>query len=171
MYQLIEGGRAGMFRVLDANVVKWGGIEGLAGDYTLGPIPSLFEDEPPAVDMHSVRSMVVTPSFDHPELAAEYAAFALTPEAQAIMFVNKGSAVRPDIPLEGLTEAQTFFANPEYPVNSNDFMTSKFSWYPQLQEAFYREISDAVANPPADFDAWIEETADKMRAEVAELRG
>ena len=171
MYQLIEGGRAGMFRVLDANVVKWDGIEGLAGDYALGPLPTLYEGEPPAVEMHSVRSMVVTPSSDHPELAAEYAAFALTPEAQAIMFRRKGSAVRPDIPLEGLSETQAFFADPEHPVNPNDFLTAKYAWYPQLQEAFYREISDAVASPPADFDAWIEATAEKMRAKVGELMG
>jgi ABC-type glycerol-3-phosphate transport system substrate-binding protein len=171
MYQLIEGGRAGMFRVLDANVVKWDGIEGLAGDYVLGPLPSLFEDEEPAVEMHSVRSIVVTPSSDDPELAADYAAFALTPEAQAVMFRKKGSAVRPDIPLEGLSEAQGFFADPRYPVNPNDFMASRYSWYPELQEAFYRELSDAVASPPADFDAWIEETAEKMRAKVGELMG
>lgn len=171
MYQLIEGGRAGMFRVLDANVVKWDGIEGLAGDYTIGPIPSLFEDEPPAVEMHSVRSIVVTPSSDNPELAAEYAAFALRPESQAIMFRDKGSAVRPDIPLDGLSETQTFFADPQYPVNANDFLSAKYAWYPKLQDAFYREISDAIATPPADFEAWIGETANKMRDVVAGLRG
>lgn len=171
MYQLIEGGRAGMFRVLDANVVKWDGIEGLAGDYTLGPIPSLFDDEPPAVEMHSVRSIVVTPSAGNPDLARAYIAAALTPDAQAIMFKNKGSAVRPDIPLDGLSDAQSFFASPQYPVNANDFMTARYAWYPKLQEAFYREISDAIANPPADFDAWIAQTEKKMRAEVADLNG
>jgi ABC-type glycerol-3-phosphate transport system substrate-binding protein len=171
MYQLIEGGRAGMFRVLDANVVKWDGVAGLAGDYTLGPIPALFEGEPAALEMHSVRSVVVTPSSAHPELAAQYAAFALTPEAQAIMFRDKGSAVRPDIPLDGLSPTQSFFANPQYPVNANDFLSAKFSWYPKLQEAFYRDFAEAVANPPADFDAWITATADRMRAEVARLKG
>ncbi|WP_226781214.1 ABC transporter substrate-binding protein [Oceaniglobus trochenteri] len=170
MYQLIEGGRAGMFRVLDANVVKWDGIEGLAGDYTIGPIPSLFEDEPPAVEMHSVRSIVVTPSSDNPELAAQYAAFALQPESQAIMLKNKGSGVRGDIPLDGLSDTQAFFAKPQYPVNPNDFLSAKFAWYPELQEAFYREISDAIANPPADFDAWIKATAEKMQDKVADLK-
>ncbi|MGR3639700.1 ABC transporter substrate-binding protein [Alterinioella nitratireducens] len=171
MYQLIEGGRAGMFRVLDANVVRWETVDGLAGDYTIGPIPSLFEDEPAAVEMHSVRSMVVTPSSDNADLAAEYIAFALRPEAQAIMFRNKGSAVRPDIPLDGLTDPQTFFADPQFPVNPNDFMSARYSWYPELQEAFYREISEAIANPPENFDAWIAATAEAMRDEVARLMG
>jgi ABC-type glycerol-3-phosphate transport system substrate-binding protein len=170
MYQLIEGGRVGIFRVGDWNVAKWNGIEGLGGDFTLGPIPTLFEGEPPALEMHSVRSVVVTPSSAHPDVAAEFAKFMVTPEAQAILFIKQGSAVRRDIPLAGLSKEQIFFASPTYPVNPNDFITSRFIWYPEFQQTLYQLLSDAMANPPADFDAWLSAAADKLRERVAQLK-
>ncbi len=39
MYQVIEGGRGGMFRVGDWNVRKWDGAQVLNGDFVSGPWP------------------------------------------------------------------------------------------------------------------------------------
>ena len=47
MYQVIEGGRGGMFRVGDWNVRKWDGAQVLNGDFVSGPWPKFAPNAAP----------------------------------------------------------------------------------------------------------------------------
>lgn len=169
MYQLIEGRRAGFFRVGDWNVRKWD-REGLKGDYEIGPLPVLFEGNAPRLVVHGMRSAGVPTNGKKPDLAVRFAEFMLTPEAQAASLRNMGSAMRTDVPTEGLPEHLLFFAKTKLEIAPNDFPESLHSWYPQFKEIAYRELMAAVSKPPADWNVWAKDTAAKLRVSLADLK-
>ncbi len=59
MYQVIEGGRGGMFRVGDWNVRKWDGANVLNGDFVSGPWPKFAADRPNAVVIGGMRGVAI----------------------------------------------------------------------------------------------------------------
>jgi ABC-type glycerol-3-phosphate transport system substrate-binding protein len=169
MYQLIEGGRAGMFRVGDFNVKKWD-TEALKGDYVIGPLPSFFPDVPPSVVVHGLRSPSVPANGKNVAAAAKFAQFMTSKGAQEVSLRWMGSAVRSDLSIEGLTPGGAWFAKVAYPAQPNDFLDSVHPWYPQFKEALYKELTPVMATPPADWNKWAAEVATRLRAVVAELK-
>ncbi|MEH6728565.1 MAG: extracellular solute-binding protein, partial [Hyphomicrobiales bacterium] len=103
MYQVIEGGRAGMFRVGDWNVKKWD-AEALNGDFTVGPWPAHFSDRESAVVIGGMRGVAVPENSPHKDLAVEFAQFLLTNPAQQGALENVGAAVRDDLDIADLSE-------------------------------------------------------------------
>lgn len=169
MYQLIEGGRAGFFRVGNWNVKKWD-KEGIKGDYEIGPLPVLIEGEAPRIVVHGARSVAVPENGRNVALSVKFAEFLLTPEAQAISLTNMGGAIRNDIPTDKLPEHLAFFTNPDLVIAPNDFPESIHPWYPQFKEALYRELIAAVQNPPADWDVWVKGVSDRLRPIASNLK-
>jgi len=163
MYQVIEGGRAGMFRVGDWNVAKWNGPTVLKGDYLVGPWPQFFPDHPSAVVIGGMRGVAVPENSPHKELAEQFAAFLLSKPAQQSSLNLVGSAVRKDLDVEGLSPQSQKFAQPTWNLIAYDFPESIHPWYPELEAAFHRKLLDAIANPPADYGAFIKQTAGEMR--------
>lgn len=168
MYQVIEGGRAGMFRVGDWNVAKWD-AQAIKGDFVVGAWPRFFPDKQNAVVIGGMRGVAVPDNAPNKALADEFAAFLLSKPAQQASLRLLGAAVRTDLDLSGLSERQRAFAQPKWQLIAYDFPEATLPWYPELEAAFHRKLLGALASPPADIDAFIKQTADEMRAMAREL--
>ena len=164
MYQVIEGGRAGMFRVGDWNVKKWDTAEVLDGDFVIGPWPAHFGDKDGKVVIGGMRGVAVPENSPNRDLAVEFATFMLSKPAQQASLQNVGAAVRDDLDLSGFSERRQYFAGAKGPLNAYDFPESLHAWYPELEAAYHRKLLDGIANPPGDWKAFIAETAAEMRA-------
>jgi multiple sugar transport system substrate-binding protein len=162
MYQVIEGGRAGMFRVGDWNVGKWT-TSGIKGDFVVGPWPQFFPNKQNAVVIGGMRGVAVPENSPHKDLAVQAASFLLGKPAQQASLKLVGSAVRTDLDTAGLTPQGQEFARPSWSLIAYDFPESIHPWYPELEAAFHRKLLAAIADPPPDYPAFIKQTAQEMR--------
>ncbi|MBX3538818.1 MAG: carbohydrate ABC transporter substrate-binding protein [Chelatococcus sp.] len=169
MYQLIEGGRVGMFRVGNWNVGKWDKSPP-AGDYIVGGYPTIGAGSGPgAMVVGSVRGMAVPENAKNKEAAKEFVKFIVSKGAQQISLNNMGGSVRGDLDTSSLTPGLKPFVESSK-LQMDDFAAAKFPWYLKLQEAYYKHLINAVNNPPADWNAWIKTTADALRKEQENLQ-
>jgi multiple sugar transport system substrate-binding protein len=171
MYQVIEGGRGGMFRVGDWNVRKWDGANVLNGDFVSGPWPKFAADRQNAVVIGGMRGVAVPENSPNKALAREFAAFMLTKAAQQASLENIGAAVRKDLDVSKLSPRSQFFAKAEARLAAYDFPESIHAFYPELEAAFHRKLLSGISNPPADWKAFIAATAKEMRELAAKLKG
>ncbi|HTC08735.1 MAG TPA: extracellular solute-binding protein [Acetobacteraceae bacterium] len=165
MYQVIEGGRAGMFRVGDWNVAKWV-KQGPTGDFLVGPWPKFFADKQNAVVIGGMRGVAVPENSPHKALAEQFAAFLLGRQAQQASLNFVGAAVRKDLDTSALPAQSQQFAKPTWNLIAYDFPESAHPWYPQLEASFHKKLLAAIANPPADWAVFVKQTAAEMRAET-----
>ncbi len=168
MYQVIEGGKAGMFRVGDWNVKKWDTPAVLNGDFLVGPWPA-FDGRKNAVVIGGMRGVAVPENSPNKAIAVEFAKFMLGKPAQQASLDNIGSAVRKDLDLSALSERQKYFALANHNLAAYDFPESVHLWYPELEAAYHRKLLGALAKPPANWKAFIGETAAEMRELQAKL--
>lgn len=169
MYQLIEGGRAGMFRVGNWNVGKWD-KETITGDYVVGAFPQFIGDQKGSMVIGSVRGMAVPTNSPHKEAAKKFVGFLVDKDAQQFSLENMGGVVRTDLDTSKVTPSLRPFVDPDTRLASTDFMTAQYPWYPALQETYYKMLTGAISSPPADWDAWLAETAASLQAEVEKLK-
>jgi ABC-type glycerol-3-phosphate transport system substrate-binding protein len=162
MYQVIEGGRAGMFRVGDWNVKKWDSVA-IKGDYVVGPWPAFSADRPSAVVIGGMRGVAVPANAPNKELANEFARFLLTKPAQQLSLEMVGSGVRTDLDGSALGDRAQKFVKADWRLTAYDFPESVVAYYPELEAAYHRKLLSGITNPPADWKAFIRETADEMR--------
>ena len=168
MYQIIEGGKAGMFRVGDWNVKKWDGPTVLNGDFVVGPWPA-FDGRQNAVVIGGMRGVAVPENSPNKAIAVEFAKFMLGKAAQQSSLDNIGSAVRKDLDLSALSERQKYFALANHNLMAYDFPESVHLFYPELEAAYHRKLLGALAKPPANWKGFITETANEMRDLSAKL--
>ena len=168
MYQIIEGGRAGMFRVGDWNVAKWD-AQAIKGDYEVGAWPQFFPDLPNGVVIGGMRGVAIPENAPHKELAIAFAQFMLTQKAQQLSLATMGAAVRKDLDVSALSPRAQFYAKPTGPLYAYDFPESVHTWYPELEAAFHRKLLDGIVNPPPDWKPFIAQTATEMRALAKQL--
>jgi ABC-type glycerol-3-phosphate transport system substrate-binding protein len=169
MYQVIEGGRAGMFRVGDWNVKKWDGANVLAGDFLVGPWPKFAADRDNAVVIAGMRGVAVPSNAPNKALAIDFAKFMLSKSAQQASLENVGAAVRKDLDVSALSPRAQYFAKAEGRLVAYDFPESIHDFYPELEAAYHRRLLAGIANPPADWKPFIAETAKEMRDLAAKL--
>ncbi|WP_342358830.1 ABC transporter substrate-binding protein [Terrarubrum flagellatum] len=169
MYQLIEGNRVGMFRVGNWNVGKWDKTAP-AGDYIVGPYPS-FGGGAGAMVVGSVRGMAVPENAKNKDAAKEFVKFIVSKQAQQYSLNNMGGVVRSDLDTASLTPGLKPFLAPGVKLQVDDFAASVFPWQLKLQETFYKQLIEAINNPPKDWNAWIKTAADKLRQELTTLKG
>ncbi|MDQ2083600.1 extracellular solute-binding protein [Xanthobacteraceae bacterium Astr-EGSB] len=169
MYQVIEGGRAGMFRVGDWNVKKWDGANVLGGDFVSGPWPKFAPDRQNAVVIAGMRGVAIPENSPNKALAQEFAAFMLSKAAQQASLENIGAGVRKDLNVSKLSPRAQFFAKAEGRLVAYDFPESVHAFYPELEAAYHRKLMSGIANPPADWKPFIAETAKEMRDLAAKL--
>ena len=169
MYQLIEGGRAGMFRVGNWNVGKWD-KETITGDYLVGPFPQFVSNDKGSMVIGSVRGMAVPTNSPNKEAAKKFVSFLVDKDIQQRSLENMGGVVRTDLDTSKVTPRLKPFVDPATRLASTDFMTAEFPWYPALQETYYKMLIGAISNPPADWDAWLQQTATALQAEVEKLK-
>lgn len=162
MYQVIEGGRTGMFRVGDWNVAKWT-TQAIKGDFVVGPWPQFFADKPGRVVIGGMRGVAVPENAPNKALAVQFATFLLGKSAQQSALNLVGSAVRGDLDSSALPAQSKPFATPVWRLAAYDFPEANVTWYPELEAAYHRKLLGAIANPPADFKAFIATTAAEMR--------
>lgn len=170
MYQVIEGGRAGMFRVGDWNVKKWDGEKVLNGDFVSGPWPKFAGSDKHYVVIGGMRGIAVPENSPNKALAQEFAQFMLTKAAQQQSLENVGAAVRKDLNVSALSPRAQYFAKAEAPLIAYDFPESVHTFYPELEAAFHKKLLSGIANPPADWKPFIADTAKEMRELVAKLK-
>lgn len=163
MYQVIEGSRAGMFRVGDWNVKKWDTPEVLNGDFVIGEWPAHFSDVDNAVVIGGMRGVAVPENAPNKDLAIALAQFLLGKEAQQASLNNVGAAVRGDFEITGLSDRRMVFAQPSHNLNAYDFPESVHAYYPALEADFHRDLLEALVNPPSDWNAYVDELAQRMR--------
>lgn len=169
MYQLIEGGRVGMFRVGNWNVGKWD-KQPPAGDYVVVPYPS-FTNTLGAMVVGSVRGMAVPENAKNKDAAKQFVKFIVSKQAQQISLTNMGGVVRNDLDTASVTPGLKPFLARDVKLQTDDFLSSAFPWYLKLQESYYKHLIGAINNPPKDLNAWVKATADKLREEQASLKG
>jgi len=116
-----------------------------------------------------MRGVAVPENAPHKDLAVQVAAFLLGNPAQQASLKVVGSAVRTDLDTEGLSGPAAMFAQPQWPLIAYDFPESVHPWYPELESAFHRKLLAAIANPPADYPAFIRQTAQEMRETAKSL--
>jgi ABC-type glycerol-3-phosphate transport system substrate-binding protein len=170
MYQVIEGGRAGMFRVGDWNVKKWDGPTVLKGDFLVGPWPAFDPARKNAVVIGGMRGVAVPDNSPNKALAIEFAKFMLSKSAQQASLDNVGAAVRKDLDVTALSDRQKFFAAPSGALVAYDFPEATFAFYPELEAAYHRKLLSGISKPPASWKAFIAETAGEMRELTAKLQ-
>lgn len=166
MYQVIEGGRAGMFRVGDWNVNKWDGEDVLNGDFEIGPWPAFREGDSGHVVIGGMRGVAIPENAPHKEAAMEFAKFMLSREAQKASFKHIGAAVRGDYELD-ISEHQKFFAQPQFPLIAYDFPESIHAFYPQIEEIYHKALLNALTDPDADLEAILEKAEEDIKAYIA----
>ncbi len=169
MYQLIEGGRVGMFRVGNWNVGKWD-KQPPAGDYIVGPFPQIADGTPSFV-VGSVRGMSVPTNSPHAAAARAFVASLLNKEEQQISLDDMGGVVRSDLDTSNVTPGLKPFVSPDAKLQVSDSAVTLFPWYLKLEADYYKLLIGAISNPPQDWNAWIHDTAAKMRADAASLKG
>jgi ABC-type glycerol-3-phosphate transport system substrate-binding protein len=170
MYQVIEGGRAGMFRVGDWNVKKWDGATVLKGDFVIGPWPSFDPARPNAVVIGGMRGIAVPENSPNKAIAVEFAKFMLGKPAQQASLDNVGSAVRKDLDISALSERQKYFAAPAHNLAAYDFPEATHAFYPELEAAYHRKLMSGIGKPPGNWKAFIAETAGEMRELATKLQ-
>jgi ABC-type glycerol-3-phosphate transport system substrate-binding protein len=170
MYQVIEGGRAGMFRVGDWNVKKWDGEKVLNGDFVSGPWPKHTGSDKNYVVIGGMRGIAVPENSPNKALAQEFAQFMLTKAAQQMSLENVGAAVRKDLDVGALSPRSQYFAKAEAPLIAYDFPESIHAFYPELEAAFHKKLLSGISSPPADWKPFIAETAKEMRELAAKLK-
>jgi ABC-type glycerol-3-phosphate transport system substrate-binding protein len=163
MYQVILGGRGGMFRVGDWNVRGWDGAQTLNGDFVSGPWPKFAADRDNAVVIGGMRGVAVPENSPNRPLALEFAKFLLGKEAQQASLELVGAAVRKDLNVDALSPRQQFFARAQHRLAAYDFPESVHAFYPELEAAFHRKLLAGIASPPRDWKPFIAETAREMR--------
>lgn len=171
MYQVIEGGRGGMFRVGDWNVKKWDGEKVLNGDFVVGKWPKFVSDEKNYVVIGGMRGIAVPENAPNKALAQEFAQFMLTKAAQQASLDHVGAAVRGDLDVAALSPRSQYFAKAEAPLIAYDFPEAVHPFYPELEAAFHKKLLSGIAKPPADWKPFIAETAKEMRELAAKLKG
>jgi multiple sugar transport system substrate-binding protein len=169
MYQLIEGGRVGMFRVGNWNVGKWD-KSSPAGDYEIGPFPKIGDGTPSFV-VGSIRGMAVPTNSPHAAAAKQFVQFLLTKTAQQLSLDNMGGVVRSDLDTTHVTPGLRPFVSPDARPQVADNAVTQFPWYLKLENDYYHMMVAAISNPPKDWNAWIKDTADKLRQDVTTLKG
>lgn len=169
MYQLIEGGRVGLFRVGNWNVGKWD-QEALEGDYVVGTYPTFDENTEGAMLVGSVRGMAVVCNGDNVDLAKDLVAMIVSKEAQQASLEHMGGIVRDDLDLSGVTPGLKPFVDGSHPLQTDDFLSAAYPWYLELVDAYYVALNDAIANPPEDWDAWFAQTQAELQEKADELK-
>jgi ABC-type glycerol-3-phosphate transport system substrate-binding protein len=159
-----------MFRVSDWNVKKWDGPTVLKGDFVIGPWPSFDASRRSAVVIGGMRGVAVPENAPNRVLAVEFAKFMLGKAAQQASLDNVGSAVRKDLDVSALSERQRFFAAPTGQLAAYDFPEATHAFYPELEAAFHRKLLSGISRPPANWKAFIAETAAEMRELTARLQ-
>jgi len=84
LYQMIEGGKAGMFRTGNWNVAKWD-KQPPAGDYVVGPYPN-FGTGNGAMIVATIRGMAVPENARNKQAALKFVTFLASRPAQQVSF-------------------------------------------------------------------------------------
>jgi ABC-type glycerol-3-phosphate transport system substrate-binding protein len=168
MYQVIEAGRAGMFRVGDWNAGKWD-KQAVNGDYDVGPWPQFFSDLKSGVVIGGMRGVAVPENSPNKDLAIAFASSLIAKPAQQAALELVGDAVRKDLDTSALTPHQKQFATSSWNLIAYDFPESIHPWYPELEARFHKALLAGIAHPPADWQAFIRKTAADMRAQAKTL--
>lgn len=170
LYQLVEGGKAGMFRAGNWNVAKWDKLDPLAGDFLIVPYPSFGEGTGNFYEA-SLRGVGVPDNAPDKAEALEFAPFVLSKGAQQTSLDKMGGSVRSDLSAANVTPSLAYFLGDNVKIQSDDFLASVFPWYAELQEKYFQLLVQAIATPPADWDAWVSQTAETLRTELTKLKG
>jgi multiple sugar transport system substrate-binding protein len=166
-YQLIEGGKVGQFRVGNWNVAKWDKTPP-AGDYVVGPFPAIGDGTASFV-VPADRGMSVPVNAPHADAAKDFVMFVAQKGAQQISLEDMGGTVRSDLDTTKITPGLRPFVSPDVKLQVADNAITAFPWFAKLQAAYYKLLVAAIADPPADWDAWVRQTADKLRTEKQAL--
>jgi len=146
MYQVIEGGRAGFFRVGDWNVRKWYQPAVLNGDFVSGPWPKFDSARPNSVVIGGMRGIAVPENSPNKAIAVEFAKFMLGKPAQQASLETVGAAVRKDLDVDKLSPRSQYFARAEHRLAAYDFPESIHAWYPEIEAAFHRKLLAGLAS-------------------------
>ncbi len=165
MYQVIEGSRAGMFRVGDWNVNKWDKPDVLNGDFVLGPWPALNPGDKNAVVIGGMRGAAVPENAPHRNQAVDFVKFLLESEAQKLSFQYIGASVRGDWTLD-LSNHQRFFAQPQHNLIAYDFPESIHPFYPQIEEIYHRHLLRLLEDKNLNIDKVIDEAKADIEAYI-----
>ncbi|WP_455381440.1 extracellular solute-binding protein [Salinispira pacifica] len=165
MYQIIEGGKAGMFRVGDWNVNKWDQPDVLNGDYEIGAWPAFKAGEKHYVVIGGMRGVAVPENAPNRDAAVEFAKFMLSKEAQKLSFKFIGSSVRGDWSLD-LTPHQAVFAHAKFPLVAYDFPETEFSYYPAIEEIYHKALLKAITDSSVNVDQLLADTESQIKAYI-----
>jgi ABC-type glycerol-3-phosphate transport system substrate-binding protein len=163
MYQVIEGGRAGMFRVGDWNVGRWDRPNILNGDFVSHPWPKFFPDRDPAVVIGGMRGVGIPENAPNRDLSIAFARFMLQQAPQQASLEVMGSAMRTDLNLSSLSPQQQWFARAQHRLVAYDFPEATFTFYPELEAQYHRRLLAAIATPPRDQEVFVRDLARDMR--------
>jgi ABC-type glycerol-3-phosphate transport system substrate-binding protein len=163
MYQVIEGGRGGMFRVGDWNVRRWDMANTLNGDFISHPWPKFFANRDPAVVIGGMRGVGIPENAPNRDLSIAFARFMLEQAPQQASLEIMGAAVRKDLDVSALSERQRWFARANHRLVAYDFPEATHAFYPELEAQYHRRLLAAIGSPPRDTEAFIRELARDMR--------
>ena len=167
--QMVEAGKVGLFRVGNWSVAKWD-KEGPKGDYVIGPYPSMEPGGTGAMIVSTLRGVAVPENAKNKEAAIGFVKFLMSKAPQQVFLDDLGGALRTDLDASKVTPGLKPFLEKDVKLQTDDFASAVFPWYGSLQEKYYRMLLEAIGNPPKDWNAWVQATAEKLRAAVVELK-
>lgn len=167
MYQIIEGGKGGMFRVGDWNVAKWDRPDVLDGDFVIGPWPQFKAGDQNAVVLAGMRGAAVPENAKNRAEAVKFLQFMLSKDAQQLSLKHIGSAVRKDLDLSALGDHGKYFALGTAPTVAYDFPESLFTYYSGIEEIYHKALLKALADRNANVDAVLLQAEADMKAYIA----
>lgn len=166
MYQVIEGGKGGMFRVGDWNVGKWMRPDVLEGDFVVGPWPQFKAGDRQAVVMSGMRGAAVPSNAKNRDEAVKFLQFMLTKDPQQLSLKHIGSAVRGDLDLSALSAVGKFFAEGKQPTVAYDFPESTFSYYSGIEDIYHKALLKLLADRTLDVDATLAKAEKDIKAYI-----
>ena len=167
MYQIIEAGKGGMFRVGDWNVAKWDKPDVLDADFVLGPWPQFNAGDKNAVVMSGMRGAAVPANAPNKAEALKFLQFMLSKDPQQSSLKFIGSAVRSDLDLTNLTDHGRYFATGKVPTMAYDFPESVFPYYPGCEEIYHKALIKALADKTVNVDALLLQAEKDIKAYIA----
>ncbi len=154
MYQLIEGGKVGMFRLGDWNVAKWEGL--FPGDILVTSYPVLNKGDQPTAQLYSMRGAAVPENSPHKDLSIEFAQFMNTKEGQEIHYKYQSGIIRTDMTFEGLSDVQKYFLTDihtdKYKQMSPDSYTAQYPYVTKIEEVQQKAIQTLIGDKNANVD-------------------
>ena len=168
MYNKIQSGSVGMFRVGNWNAGNWDKEDSGVGEYTVTTFPSMNGTEGGLVLLNT-RGFAIPKNAENAEAAKTYLSYVLDKEPQAKSFETMGSCIDNSVVDQGtLTKNQKIFFDGDVKMYPIDNYVAEFSYYNAIKDAYEKGLINAFNSRSGDE---IPANVDKLDENITKVIG